>query len=156
MTTSPSHIYQQVEANTASGLRLVVMLYDGAVRFLSQAKAEIVNRNLAGKGMAIDRALAIIGELQSTLKIDEGGEIARALDRLYNYMNERILEGSAKLDCRSLDEVIKLLRVLNSAWSEIARKSELQAPKSVDQTGSLNQGGSKPQASSNRPLEIIG
>jgi flagellar secretion chaperone FliS len=156
MTTSPSNIYQQVEVATANNLRLVVMLYDGAIRFLSQAKAEITNRNLAGKAVAIDRALAIISELQSTLKIEEGGEIAHSLNRLYNYINERILDGSAKLECQSLDEVIKLLRTLNSAWSEIARKSEVQVPKSVNQSGSPFLSGSGLQATPNRPVEIVG
>jgi flagellar secretion chaperone FliS len=156
MTISPSNIYQQVEVATANNLRLVVMLYDGAIRFLSQAKVEITNRNLVGKAVSIDRALAIVSELQSTLEIEEGGEIAHSLNRIYNYMNERILDGSAKLDCQPLDEVIKLLRILNSAWSEIARKSELQAPKAVNQASPPLLNGSGQPTVPNRPLEIVG
>jgi flagellar protein FliS len=116
--------YQQVEVNSSSGLQLVVMLYDGAIRFLGDAKACIENGDLSGKALAIDRTLAIIGELQSTLKLEEGGELAQSLDKLYTYMTERVIEASLKLNIKPVDEVVKLLSILNSAWTEIARKPE--------------------------------
>lgn len=121
---SPSNVYQQMEVTSANNLKLVVLLYDGAIRFLTEAKGFIEKRDLAGKAQAIDRTFAIVGELQSTLKVEEGGEIAVTLDRLYVYMMERILEASLKLDVAPLDEVIKLLRVLNSAWTEIAQNAD--------------------------------
>jgi flagellar protein FliS len=124
---SSSNVYQQVEINTSNQLQLVVMLYDGALRFNHQAKTAIKNRDLIRKAQSMDRLLAIIGELQNTLKTDEGGEIAFQLDRLYSYMIERILEASAELDCRPLEEVHKLLNILNSAWTEIARKNDKAA-----------------------------
>jgi flagellar protein FliS len=121
---SLSNVYQQMEVASANNLKLVVLLYDGAIRFLAEAKRSIENRDLSGKAQAIDRTFAILGELQSTLKVEEGGEIALTLDRLYVYMMERVLEASLKLQVAPLDEVIKLLRVLNSAWTEIARNAE--------------------------------
>lgn len=120
---SPSNIYQQVEINSSNQLQLVVMLYEGAIRFISLAKSAISNRDLIGKAQNLDRALAIISELQNTLKTDEGGEIASQLDRLYTYINERMLAASTKMDVQPLTEVIKLLRILNTAWSEVARKN---------------------------------
>jgi flagellar protein FliS len=121
--SSPSSIYQQIEISSSNKFQLVSMLYDGAVRFISVAKGAIENRDLVGKAQNLDRALAIIGELQNTLNVEEGGEIAHQLDRLYTYMIERVLEASAKLDVQPLTEVIKLLRILNSAWVEVARKN---------------------------------
>lgn len=112
--------YQEIEINAASNLQLVVMLYDGAIRFLNDAKASIRKNDLPGKTLALDRALAIIGELQSTLKMEEGGEIAMSIDKLYAYMTNGILDASLRLDVAPLDEVIKLLGILNSAWTEIA------------------------------------
>jgi flagellar secretion chaperone FliS len=131
---SPSNIYQQVEINSSNHLQLVVMLYDGAIRFISLARTAILNRDMIGKVQNLDRALAIIAELQNTLKIDEGGEIAAQLDRLYTYMNERMLAASAKIDPEPLTEVIKLLKILNAAWSEVVRKKAeipLEAAKSA-------------------------
>lgn len=121
---SPSNVYQQMEVASANSLKLVVLLYEGAIRFLAEAKRSIESRDLSGKAQAIDRTFAILGELQSTLKVEEGGEIAATLDRLYVYMMERVLEASLKLEVAPLDEVIKLLRVLNSAWTELARNAE--------------------------------
>src|SRR5262249_25428173 len=112
------------EVTTANNLKLVVLLYQGAIRFLTEAKVFIEKRNVAGKAQAIDRALAILAELQSTLKPEEGGEIAASLDRLYVYMLGRVLEASSRLDVAPLDEVVKLLRLLNSAWAEIAEKAD--------------------------------
>src|SRR5215467_8303411 len=121
---SPSTVYQEMEVTTANNLKLVVLLYQGAIRFLTEAKVFIEKRNVAGKAHAVDRALAILGELQSTLKLEEGGEIAASLDRLYVYMMDRVLEASSRLDVAPLDEVVKLLRLLNSAWAEIAEKAD--------------------------------
>jgi len=112
--------YQEMEATGSSGVQLVVMLYDGAIRFLNDASNSVKNRDLQGKIVAVDRALAIIGELQGTLRMVEGGEIAKSLDRLYTYMTNRILDGSMRLDHRPFDEVVKLLTNLNSAWKTIA------------------------------------
>lgn len=117
-------IYQQVEVSTSNNLKLVVMLYDGAIRFLGEARLAILNRDVRGKAIALDRALAIIGELQSTLRLDEGGDIAASLNGLYTYMSESLLDASAKMDARPVDHVIKLLRTLNAAWAEVAQKAE--------------------------------
>ena len=133
--------YQEMEATGSSGVQLVVMLYDGAIRFLNDASNSVRQKDLQGKIVAVDRALAIIGELQGTLRMEEGGEIAKSLDSLYTYMTNRILDGSMKLDPRPFDEVVKLLTTLNSAWKTIAQ------PKHVPEQTTQN-----PSA----PLEIFG
>jgi flagellar protein FliS len=157
MTNTASDIYHQVEVNTSNGLKLVVMLYEGAIRFLAQAKISIENNNLTAKAAAIDRALAILGELQSTLRLDEGGEIASSLNRIYAYMMERIIEASTKLDVRPLDEVIKLLRILNSAWTEISRKAENNAVLSVSpDAATMTLPSAAPLRSGPTSLQVVG
>jgi flagellar protein FliS len=145
--------YQQIEIHSASGLQLVVMLYDGAIRFLGDAKACIQKRDLPGKAVAIDRSLAVLAELQSTLKLDEGGELARSLDRLYTYITARILDASLRLNVAPLDEAIKLLSILNSGWTEIARLAD-------DAQGSQPADSIKPPVSADPqpagPLEVFG
>ena len=119
-----SSVYQQVEVSTCNKLQLVVMLYDGAIRFLGEARTAILTKNVRAKAVALDRALAIIGELQSTLRLEDGGDVAASLNSLYNYMNESLLLASAKMDPVPVDHVIGLLKTLNSAWTEIAQKAE--------------------------------
>ena len=143
--------YQQVEVNSSNGLQLVVMLYDGAIRFLGDAKACIQAQDLRGKAVATDRALAIISELQATLKLEEGGDLAKSLDRLYTYLSERILEASLKLNVKPLDESIKLLRILNFAWTEIAARAEVAQPATASVPVSANR-----YAAEKQPLEIFG
>jgi flagellar protein FliS len=142
--------YQRIEANGSNSVQLVVMLYDGAIRFLGDAKSCADRGDRRGKATAITRTLAIIGELQSTLKLDEGGDIARSLDALYTYITEKILDASIKGNDRALDEAMKVLRTLNSAWVEIAKKAEVPANTTTDQ------GAASADHPAEAPLEFFG
>lgn len=150
-----SSVYQQVEVNTCNKLQLVVMLYDGAIRFLGEARTAIQAKNVRAKAVALDRALAIIGELQSTLQLEEGGDIAASLNSLYNYMNESLLLASANMDPKPVDHVIRLLKTLNSAWTEIAQKAEPSAAVAQQPTISTPPIGI-PLGEAHRPLEVFG
>jgi flagellar protein FliS len=116
--------YRQIEVNGANGLKLVVMLYDGAIRFLREAKVCAERNDLRGRSTALNRVLAILGELQSTLKMEQGGEIAQSLNGLYTYITGRLLDVTAKGDLKGIDEAMRLLLILNSAWTEIAARTE--------------------------------
>jgi len=150
-----SNVYQQVEVNTCSKLQLVVMLYDGAIRFLGEARTAILNKNVRSKAVALDRSLAIIGELQSTLQLEEGGDVAASLNSLYNHMNESLLLASANMDARPVDHVIKLLKTLNSAWSEIAQKAEHSSSVAQQQAFAVPTVGAS-MGEAHRPLEVFG
>jgi flagellar protein FliS len=112
--------YRRIDAQSRSPIELVVMLYDGALRFVGEARAAAARNDIAARGDAISRAIAIVSELQNTLQIEEGGDIARELDRLYTYVNRRLLDVSAKRDMKALDEVQKLLATLREGWSQAA------------------------------------
>ena len=112
--------YRQTEAKSRSPLELVVMLYDGALRFVAEAQEADANGKIALRGKAISKTLAIVGELQSTLNIAQGGEIARELDRLYSYIQGRLLDVTAKKDRTALPEVHKLLSTVRDSWAQIA------------------------------------
>ena len=123
-TYNRSSIYREISIHTSSPTKLVVMLYQGALRFLRQAIDDIGQKNYSNKSQSIDRTVAIIQHLQGTLDLEKGQEIAYDLDRLYTYMSSRIFDGSAKLDVPALQEVAKLLETLLSGWEEIARKEQ--------------------------------
>jgi flagellar protein FliS len=116
--------YREVEVQTASRIKLVVMLYEGAVRFLRESVTAIESKDLERKRQTIDRAMAIVQHLQETLDTDRGGQIATDLNRLYTYITSRILDGSGKLDTASLEEAIKLLGVLLAGWQDAADKEQ--------------------------------
>jgi flagellar protein FliS len=119
-----SNTYQEIAVQTSSPTKLVVMLYEGAIRFLGQSVAAIQSRDIDRKRQSIDRAMAVIQHLQSTLDRDKGGDVAAELDRLYIYITSKILEGSTKLQTAPLEEAIKLLNVLLSGWEEIVKKEQ--------------------------------
>ena len=120
MTARGADAYRQTQAQSSSPLELVVMLYDGAIRFLREAREAAAKHDIAGRGTAISRTLAILAELQGTLNLAEGGDVARELDRLYSYMTRRLLDVATKGDINAATEVQKLLTTLRDSWSQIA------------------------------------
>jgi flagellar secretion chaperone FliS len=112
--------YFQTHVRSRSPMELVVLLYDGAVRFLGQARTAMVANDLVAKRDALSRCMAIVAELQSMLNMAEGGEIADRLDALYTHVHGRCLSANAECDPAALDEAIRLLTTLRSAWAELA------------------------------------
>ena len=103
-----------------SPLELVVMLYDGALRFMRMAADGTRRRDLIAKRDGMSRAMAILAELQNTLNLAEGGDIARSLDGLYGYITGRMIEANIKQDPAPIEESIRLLTPLRDAWAQIA------------------------------------
>jgi flagellar protein FliS len=101
-------------------MELVVMLYDGAIKFTLEAREAIARKDVRARTQAVSRALAIIAELHNTLNMKDGGNIAQELDRIYPYMSARLLEVTAKADDKAAEEVLKLLRTLRDGFSQIA------------------------------------
>jgi len=111
--------YKDTVVTTQSKGRLIVMLYDGAVKFLKLAIKELEAGNLEAKGEYIDRAQDIINELNAVLDTNAGGEIAVNLRRLYLFMNNRLTQANSKRDPQIIREVITLLDELNQGWKAI-------------------------------------
>jgi flagellar secretion chaperone FliS len=112
--------YHQTQIQSQSPLELVVMLYDGALRFLQMAADATRRNDLVAKREGMSRSLAILGELQNTLNLREGGEVALSLDRLYTYITGRLVDANAKKDPVPIEEAIRLLRPVRDAWAQIA------------------------------------
>jgi flagellar secretion chaperone FliS len=100
-------------------MELVVMLYDGAIRFVGEARAAIARNDVRARTEATRRALDIVSELQMTLNVKEGGDIARELDRLYSYMAEKLL-AVTRGDGAAAEEIYKLLGTLREGFSQAA------------------------------------
>jgi flagellar protein FliS len=111
--------YQQVAIGTQSRGRLIVLLYDGAIKFMKLAIKEMEAGNHAAKGQYIGRAQDIINELNAVLDMDAGGEIAQNLRGLYLFMNRRLSQANAKRDPQMIREVIALMEELNQGWKTI-------------------------------------
>ena len=113
--------YQETAVTTQSRGRLIVMLYDGAIKFMIMAIREMEEGNFEAKGNYIKRAQDIIIELNTVLDMEAGGEIALNLRKLYLYMGRRLNEANTKQDPKRIEEVITLMEELNQGWKAIAK-----------------------------------
>ena len=112
--------YRRTEAQSASPLQLVVMLYDGAIRFLNDAHAAHAAGDLPRRARALRRVSAIIAECHTSLDLEKGGTVAAELDRLYSYISTRLLDVTVNRDATAIPEIHKLMSTLRHAWAEAA------------------------------------
>ncbi len=120
LNKNPYNQYKQTQITTANQGKLIVMLYDGAIKFLTIAldniepkKYDVVNSNII-------KAQDIITELLLSLNMDEGGEISRNLFSLYMYFKKQLLEANIKKDPQIITHILKLLKDLRNAWNQIS------------------------------------
>ena len=111
--------YQQNAILTAPPGRLVVMLYDGAGRFLRRAAVAMRAGDVGQSNTALQRAEAIINELLVTLDFERGGEIAESLRDLYLFCNRHLGEARIERDAEKVEQVIGLLEELRDAFAQI-------------------------------------
>ncbi len=119
---NPYDQYKQTQINTANQGKLIVMLYDGAIKFLNiaienmQPKTyDIVNTNIL-------KAQDIITELMLSLNMNEGGQISQNLMSLYIYFKKRMIEANIQKNSDILKEIVKLMLELRDAWDQISAK----------------------------------
>jgi len=111
--------YQDNAVTTQSKGRLIVLLYDGAIKFMKLAIKELEAGNMQAKGQYINKTRDIINELNAVLDLDAGGEIAVNLRKLYCFMHNRLSEANLKCDPQMILEVITLMEELNQSWKAI-------------------------------------
>lgn len=111
--------YKQVEIGTSGNVRIISLLYEGAINFIRLGKEKIEAGDIAGKGLYIGKATAIVGELTSSLNMEAGGKIARNLGRLYDFVLDRLLRGNIKNDLNALESAEKVLKILKEGWEQI-------------------------------------
>ena len=125
------NVYRQTQAQTAAPGELVVMLYRGASRFVTSAIDAIDARDIQAAHNNLVRAQAIITELRDALDPERGGELAKHLGQIYDYLNSRLVEANLRKDAQPAREVANLLRELLPAWEEAARQTASAAPRSL-------------------------
>jgi flagellar secretion chaperone FliS len=117
--------YKQNQIETASQEEILIMLYDGAIRFLLVAKKAHESGEIEKRHKNILNAQHIIQEFMSSLDMEIGGEMAVNLYRLYEYLNYRLIQSNIQKDMGMLEEVLGHLRSLKKTWEEaikIAKK----------------------------------
>lgn len=122
--------YDRVRVETAGRMDLVILCYEKAILFLGRAKTLYQEGRFDQKFFMLDKAIGIINELNAALDMEKGGEIAKNLDAIYNYLMRILLQGDVKREMSAFDEAIQILSDLKGAWESIV--SEPQIDKTAD------------------------
>jgi len=123
--------YRKTQIETASPEALILMLYDGAIRFIGQAEIAFEEKNIEQISNLLLRIQAIFTELLTALDKDKGGEIAVNLERLYVFFLEQLSEANVKKEVKYLLEIKPLIIDLRNTWEQAMQKhqnSALAAP----------------------------
>ncbi|HOJ77875.1 MAG TPA: flagellar export chaperone FliS [Bacillota bacterium] len=115
---NPYQMYKKVQIETANPLELVIKLYDGAIRFVNQAKKGLEEHDYQLANNSLVRAQDIIEELNMSLNM-ETGEIAANLRNIYNFISDELVQANVHKNSKKLEDVVRLLTTLRSAWAEI-------------------------------------
>lgn len=125
---NPVNAYKEIQIKTANQIRLIVMLYDGAIKHLNCAIELFAegHKRYDAINTHIIATQDILSELMASLDFEKGGVLAKNLFSLYSFMNRRLLEGNLKKDAEPVAEVKKLLGELREAWDEISTRKGLE------------------------------
>jgi flagellar protein FliS len=116
MGTKAYQNYFESEVLSADPVRLVQMLYRGAIEAIARARRCLAEGDIRGRSRAITQAFRILVELGSSLDRSRGGEVSRNLAELYDYMQRRLIQANATQTDAPLEETERLLATLEEAW----------------------------------------
>lgn len=133
---NPYTKYKETQVGTASREKILLMLYEGAIRFSKLCKIAMENKDMNEKGKYIGKTLDIVFELKNTLDFKVAPEIANQLEGLYNYMIEELTNANIKNEVKLVDNVINVLTTLYTGWKEAVDK--FQKEKTME--GKKNEG----------------
>ena len=117
-------VYKEIGINTSQPLNLVIMLYDGAITFLKKSIEYAENKDIKNKNIYANKAKDIIMELNNSLNVEVGGEMASNLKRLYFFMNRHLFQANLNNDMQGMREVILMLSDLRDVWQDISNQKE--------------------------------
>ncbi|MBI4683351.1 MAG: flagellar export chaperone FliS [Nitrospirae bacterium] len=114
----------QVETKVNDRVKIIAMLYDGAINFINIAKDKLVIGDSIGKTHYINKTTAIVKELSKSINI-EGGEIALNLRNLYDFVLESLIKAEVHNNLDALNDAEKVIEILRSAWKEMQVSNQM-------------------------------
>ena len=164
MYNNPYKAYQKTQVTTASPEKILLLLYEGAIKFCKLAIVKMREKNISEKGKYISKALAIISELMNTLDHEVGGQLAADLENLYMFMMDKLIEGNMNNKVEDIEAVERLLVTLFQGWKDVVNNprpdgipsAQLQPDlHSMYQQASGQNGAPIPPKESQRPVPKI-
>ncbi len=124
--------YRKNAVNGASPLELVILLYDGAIKFCELAKAGLASGDRFAKNANLLKAQRILTELTSCLDLKQGGEVASNLLSLYTYAYNQLVEANLEESAEPIERTIRILASLRESWATLEQQLRKSAPEERD------------------------
>jgi flagellar secretion chaperone FliS len=121
------HEYQKGAVNGASPLQLVVMLYDGALRFMEAGKHAMIQKDIDKQNLNLQKAQRILTELTTCLDMEQGGEVAANLLALYTFATNKLIEANIADDPNGIDVCIEIMSGLRQSWVTIEAQTKVRS-----------------------------
>lgn len=118
MSVHAYQAYRQTQVSTASQGELLLMLFDGAIRFARQGQEHMGKGEIEQANLKLIRAQDIVNELIISLNL-EVGEIAQSLQQLYTYIYDLLVQANIKKSSDKVDEAVKMLTELRDTWEQV-------------------------------------
>jgi flagellar protein FliS len=122
--------YRETAVRGASPARLVICLYEQAIEDLRRAVIAQERGDIEGRTRGVNHALLVIAQLQSTLDMQRGGEVAKNLSKFYNLVRAGLIEAQAQQSARIIERQISQLAIVHEAWLEVDRVTAEPTPQS--------------------------
>jgi flagellar secretion chaperone FliS len=140
--------YREAEIAVDNPVRLVVLLYDQLLRDLHRALDAFENQDIPRRCRELDHALVVVAQLQGTLDMESGGEVAENLDRFYNFVRLNLLQASLEASPELLRKQWQQILAVREAWLEVEQKQSPQLQKSSESAADSQEHDGSPEGSS--------
>jgi len=114
--------YKQMSIETAAPAELVLMLYNRALRTMEEATGYLERKDMEGSNRSLQKAQDIVDELRFSLNVSAGGQLARDLAAVYDYVGSRLLMANIRKDASLVSEAAKVLTEIRDGWAEVVEK----------------------------------
>ena len=118
---NPYAKYLNIRYSTVNRGCLLLMVYDGAINYLEEAKNRMMSGDFSGRGLYIDRAFGAINELRTCLNFQVDNKLADSLNQLYFFMTKQLSKASLENDVDAVEIVVGLLKGLREVWKEAVK-----------------------------------
>ncbi len=147
---SIQNTYKQTQIQTASKEKLLLMAYEGAIKFLKAAQEALPKKDYETVNKYLQKAQDIVVELMLSLDMEAGGEIAKNLWNLYDYMYFRLVQANVKKDNDMIEEVKQMLESLYETWKEAIKKLQ-EEKKKTEKMADSDMSVAEPKTKTNLP-----
>ncbi len=133
MASDPASAYKSTQIETASQGQILLMLYDGAIQRMKQARDALEEEDYQESHSKLVKVQDIVTELMATLDMEVGGEIARNLHDIYDYVLHNLVQANVQKDPELVDEVLPVMEDLHEAWKKVINQKGMTVEKARSQ-----------------------